>query len=128
MELYKQRHEYYPAEVIGDRRIYCNRESRRLLKELGIRLVGKQFGRPSEKNKVENDPGDRNPIDGKFSQGKMRYGIDRIKAWLKDTSESCVEMILVVMNAVRLAKEAPYFWLRSIFSFLAELIWKIIVK
>ena len=35
-------------------------------------------------------------------------------------------MILVVMNGVRLAKEAPYFWLRSIVSFTDELIPKII--
>jgi hypothetical protein len=39
----------------------------------------------------------------------VRYWIDRIKAKLKDTSESWVEMILVVMNLVRLAKEAAYF-------------------
>jgi IS5 family transposase len=47
VELYRQRHEYYPAEVMGDM-IYCNRENRRILKELGISLVGKQLGRPSE--------------------------------------------------------------------------------
>ncbi len=39
VELYRQRHGYYPTEVMGDR-IYCNRENRRILKELGIRLVG----------------------------------------------------------------------------------------
>lgn len=52
VELYKQRHGYYPAVVMGDR-IYCTRENRRILTELGIRLVCKQLGRPSEKNKVE---------------------------------------------------------------------------
>jgi hypothetical protein len=52
--------------------------------------------------------------------------MDRIKARLKDTSESWVAMILVVMNLVRLAKEAPYFWLRSIFRRLSEIIRKII--
>ncbi|NDC79044.1 MAG: DDE transposase, partial [Chitinophagia bacterium] len=49
---------------MGDR-IYCNREHRRKLKELGIRLLGKPLGRPSEKNRVQYDPGDRNPIEGK---------------------------------------------------------------
>ncbi len=52
--------------------------------------------------------------------------MDRIKVRLKDISESWVAMILVVMNLVRLAKEAPYFWLCSIFSFMAELIRKIV--
>jgi hypothetical protein len=46
---------------MGDR-FYCNWENWRILKELGIRLVGKQLGRSPEKNKVGYDPGDRNPI------------------------------------------------------------------
>jgi IS5 family transposase len=107
VEIYRQRHGYFPAEVMGDR-IYSKRENRRILKELGIRLVGKHLGRPSEMNKVEYDPGDRNPIEGNFGQGKVRYGMDRIQARLKDTFESWVAMILV-MNLVRLAKEAPFF-------------------
>ncbi len=41
-----------PCEVMGNK-IYCNRENRRIRKELGIRLVGKQLGRPSEKDRVE---------------------------------------------------------------------------
>jgi hypothetical protein len=48
--------------------------------------------------------------------------MDQMKARLKDTSESWVAMILMVMNLVRLANESPYFWLRSIFSLIAELI------
>ena len=86
VELYRKRHGCYPAEIMVDR-IYCNRENRRMLKELGIKLLGKQLGRPSEKNRVEYNPGDRNPIEGKFGQAKVRYGMDRIKARLKDTSE-----------------------------------------
>jgi hypothetical protein len=82
-----------------------------MLKELGIRLLGKPLGRPSEKNRVAYDPGDRKPIEGKFGQAKVRYGMDRIRARLKDTSESWVAMILVVMNLVRMVREAPYFWL-----------------
>jgi hypothetical protein len=53
------------------------------------------------------------------------YGI---KARLKDTSASWVAMFLVVMSLVRLAKEVPYFLHRSIFSFMAEIIRKIIVE
>ena len=64
-------------------------------------------------NRAVYDPGDRNTIEGKIGLAKVRYGMDRIKARLKDTSESWVAMILVVMNLVRLAKEAPYFWLLS---------------
>jgi IS5 family transposase len=93
--------------------------------EVGIRLISKQLDRPSEKNRVEYNHGDRNLIKGKFGQGKERYGMDRIKARLKDTSESWLAMMLVIMNGVRQVKESPYFWLPSIFSFMADLIRKI---
>ena len=33
-------------------------------------------------------PGERNPIEGKFGQGKTSYGLGRIKARLENTSES----------------------------------------
>ena len=106
--MYKKCHGYYPAKFKGDR-IYCNRENRRILMVLGIRLIGKQLDRPSDKHIVEYDPGDRNPIQGKFGREKVSYGMDRIKARLKDTSESWVAMILVVLNLVTLAREASYF-------------------
>jgi len=109
-------------------KIYCNREIRGRLKDLGIKLLGKPLGRPSEKNRVAYDPGDRNPIEGMFGQAKVRYGMDRIKARLKDTSESWVAMILVVMNLVRLAEEAPYFWLRSRMRRLEEVFLNMIRK
>ena len=128
VELYRKRHGCYPAEIMVDR-IYCNRKNRRMLKELGIKLLGKLLGRPSEKNRVEYNPGDRNPIEGKFGHAKVRYGMDRIKARLKDTSESWVAIILVMMNLVRLAKEAPYFGLlsemRCLEEFFRNIIWEI---
>jgi hypothetical protein len=97
-----------------------------MLKELGIRLLGKPLGRPSEKNRVAYDPGDRNPIEGKFGQAKVRYGMDRIRARLKDTSESWVAMILVVMNLVRMVREAPYFWLRSAERLIGDMLTRIV--
>ena len=97
VELYRKRHGCYPAEIMVDK-IYCNRENRGRLKELGIKLLGKTLVRPSEKNRVKYDPGDRNPIERKFGQAKVSYGMDRIKARLKDTSESWVAMSLVVME------------------------------
>ena len=86
VELYKDQPRYYPAEVLSDK-ICCNREDRRMLKELGIKLLSEPLGRPSMTNRVKLNPGDRNPIEGKFGQAKVRYGIDRIRARLKDRSE-----------------------------------------
>jgi len=105
IEQYKQRFGYYPAEVLADQ-VYCTRENRRKLKDLDIRLVAKPLGRP----KAVADhvrPGQRNPIEGKFGQAKTAYGMSRIKARLRDTSQSWIASIIMVLNLVKLAGEAP---------------------
>lgn len=101
---YKQRFGHYPAELLADR-IYCTRDNRAKLKELNIRLIAKPLGRPSAVQ-VHVSPGERNPIEGKFGQAKTGYGLNRIKARLKGTSESWIASIILVLNLVRLAGEA----------------------
>ena len=105
VEQYKKRHGFYPKEVLADQ-IYCNRENRRILKDLGIRLLAKPLGRPSAMNKEHIRPGERNPIEGKFGQAKTAYGLDRIKARLSATSQSWIASIILVLNLVRLARQA----------------------
>lgn len=105
---YKNRMGYYPKEVLADK-IYCTRENRKWLKELGICLSAKPLGRPSAQalqNQVR--PGDRNPIEGKFGQAKLAYGLNCIKAKLKETSESWIACIALVLNLVNLAGQALY--------------------
>ena len=102
VEHYHRRFGYYPKEVLADQ-IYCNRKNRKELKEKGIRLVAKPLGRPSAVKKEHLRPGERNPIEGKFGQGKTAYGLDNIKARLKDTSESWIACIFLVLNLVKLA-------------------------
>ncbi len=70
VELYKDRHGYYPAEELADM-IYCNRENRRMLKDLGIKLLAKPLGRPSMTNRVKLNPRGRNTIEGKFGQANV---------------------------------------------------------
>lgn len=115
IEQYKRRFGYYPEKVLADQ-IYCTRENRRKLHELGIRLMAKPLGRP----KAVADhvsPGQRNPIEGKFGQAKNGYGLNRIRARLKITSQSWIASIILVLNLVKLAGEAPL----CLFSFSA---WK----
>ena len=77
---YKRRFGYYPKEVLADG-IFSSRENRRKLKELGIKLLAKPLGRPSKTAVKEYvRPGERNPIEGKFGQGKTAYGLGCIKA------------------------------------------------
>ena len=113
--LYRQRFGYYPKEVAVDQ-LYTNRVNRAGLKELGIKLIGKPLGRPPAGEKIKIDPGIRNPIEGKFGQGKRAYRIGRVYAKLKDTSESWIAAAFFVMNLVKLVKETQFCWLYSILS------------
>jgi hypothetical protein len=106
VEQYRRRFGYYPKEVLADQ-IYCNRKNRKELKEKGIRLLAKPLGRPSAVEKEHLSPGERNPIEGKFGQAKTAYGLANIKARLKDTSESWIACIFLVLNLVKLAGVAP---------------------
>ncbi len=108
VEKHKVRFGYYPKEVLVDK-IYCTRTNRAYLKELGITLKAKPLGRPSKEalsNQVS--PGERNPIEGKFGQAKVAYGLDRVRARLANTSESWVASIILVLNLVNLAEKVQY--------------------
>lgn len=105
VEQYRNRFGYYPEEVLADQ-IYCNRDNRKQLKDKGIRLLAKPLGRPPAVKKQHVRPGERNPIEGKFGQGKAAYGLDNIKARLKDTSGSWIACIFLVLNLVKLAGAA----------------------
>ncbi len=101
IEKYRKRFGCYPREVLADQ-IYCTRANRAALKEKGIILLAKPLGRPSAV-KIHLSPGERNPIEGKFGQAKTAYGLDRIKARLRGTSESWIATIILVLNLVKLA-------------------------
>ena len=101
IEMYRKRFGFYPREVLADQ-IYCTRVNRAALKELGIKLLAKPLGRPSALS-IHVSPGERNPIEGKFGQAKTGYGLNRIKARLKQTSESWIATIVLVLNLVKLA-------------------------
>jgi len=103
VEKYCKRFGYYPEEVLADK-IYCTRENRKLLKDKGIKLRAKPLGRPSLSEAVADHvrPGERNPIEGVFGQGKTAYGMNRIKARLASTSGSWIAAILMVINLVKI--------------------------
>jgi hypothetical protein len=101
VERYLKRFGFYPKEVLADQ-IYCTRANRAALKEKGIRLLAKPLGRPSAVS-IHLSPGERNPIEGKFGQAKNGYGLNRIRARLKRTSETWIASIILVLNLVKLA-------------------------
>lgn len=103
---YRERTGYYPLEVLADQ-IYCTKDNRAWLKKQNIKLKAKPLGRPSKKA-VSNhvSPGERNPIEGKFGQAKVAYGLEKIRAKLTNTSESWIGAIALVLNLVKMAREA----------------------
>jgi hypothetical protein len=125
VENYKKRFGYYPEEVMADK-IYCNRSNRAALKKRGIRLRAKPLGRPKAVNVEHVRPGERNPIEGKFGQAKTAYGMNRIKARLQQTSQSWIATIILVLNLVKLAGEAPYTHIFKRLTFSARVVRKLL--
>jgi IS5 family transposase len=117
---YFKRFGCYPREVLADQ-IYCTRANRAALKELGIKLLAKPLGRPSALS-IHVSPGERNPIEGKFGQAKTGYGLNRIKARLKGTSESWIASIILVLNLVKLAGVVLLCAIVNFWSFSARLL------
>jgi hypothetical protein len=60
-------------------------------------MSGPSLGRSRAGVKKEN-VGLRNPIEGKFGEGKRRYGMARIMARLTETSETTIGVLVLVMN------------------------------
>ena len=106
VEQFKVRYGHYPKQVLADQ-IYCTRANRTWLKERHINLSAKPLGRPPKEALLNQvSPGERNPIEGKFGQAKVGYGLDNIKAKLKETSESWIATIILVLNLVNLTRLA----------------------
>ncbi|MEZ2224826.1 IS5 family transposase [Microcoleus sp.] len=103
VEAYHKFTGYYPESVHADR-IYRNRENRAWCKEKGIRLSGPPLGRPpanvskSKKRQALEDERIRNAIEGKFGQGKRRFGLNRVMAKLDNTSGTVIAITFLVMN------------------------------
>ncbi len=106
VESYKERNGFYPGRILADK-IYRNRKNLNYCKEHKISITGPALGRPKKnKSKTEKkqeyiDTCERNEVEGKFGTGKTRYGLARIFAKLKETSQTIINMAFFVMNLDR---------------------------
>jgi hypothetical protein len=106
VESYKNRYGFYPERVLADQ-IYRNKINRAYCKERGIRLTGPRLGRSSAtedkalKKQQAQDSADRNAVEGKFGEGKHKYGLDRIMARIKESCETVISLIFLSMNINR---------------------------
>ena len=111
VESYKKLHGHYPELVQVDK-AYATRENRKWLSERSIRITATPLGRKKtkttetshQKRKRKQEAAERNHIEGKFGQGKNAYGLNNIRATLKDTSESWVACIFFIMNLINYKK------------------------
>jgi transposase, IS5 family len=95
---YYEKYGYYPKSIEADK-IYRNRDNRNFCKENKIKLSGPSLGRPRKSVKKEKEKvGLRNPIEGKFGEGKRRYGMACIMVHLAETSKTTIGILVLVMN------------------------------
>jgi hypothetical protein len=103
IETYRRRFGCYPESVHADK-IYRTRANRAYCKERGIRLSGPPLGRPrkrvstADKRQSREDEAIRNRVEGKFGEGKRRYGLGRVMARLAVTSSAQIALTFLVMN------------------------------
>jgi IS5 family transposase len=116
VERYRERFGCYPGSAHVDM-IYRTRENRTYCKERQIRMSGPKLGRRllvTETNKAVlrkqrrielKDERIRNAVEGKFGQGKRRFGLGRIFEKLQKTSESAIMLGFLVMNLEKIYKD-----------------------
>ena len=116
IEYFKERFGYYPEWVSGDK-TYGNRENRAYMKEHNIKYTGVALGRrlkelTHERKELEkarkNKARQRSQVEGVFGTGKRKYDLDLVKARTKETSESWIGMVYLVMNIARFMR--VIFW------------------
>jgi len=132
IESYKQRYGRYPEAVCADK-IYRTRENLQYCQGNGIRLSGPKLGRPfkdngknkeriREQKRIEReDESMRIAVEGKFGEGKRRYSLDKIGTKLKETSETSIMMVFMVMNLMVLVRRKAKAFFVSLIDTLIEM-------
>ena len=109
IEAFRKRTGAYPESVHVDQ-IYRTQANRKWCKEHNIRLSGPPLGRPKanvsleEKKQTRDDECSRVAIEGKFGQGKRRFGLGHIMTKLAETSETAIAITILVINLERLLR------------------------
>ena len=124
IDAFRRRFGHDPASVHVDK-IYRTRENRSYCTSRGIRLSGPPLGRPRtittataeqvqhDTHQAYDDAIARIAIEGKFGQGKRRFGLGRLMAKLALTSEVMIQISFLVMNLEHLLSRAVFSWLVS---------------
>jgi IS5 family transposase len=106
---YHRRYGHHPAVVCADQ-MYLTCSNRAFWLRHGIRLSGQRLGRPKrdpdlvakEKRQLHDDQRRRNAVEGRFGQGKRRYGLGLSLEKIALTQGSTIAMNILVMNLKKL--------------------------
>jgi len=118
IKTFHRRFGFYPESVHADK-IYRTRANRAFCKAHGIRMSGPPLGRPpkqvsaADRRQAAMDEAIRNRVEGKFGQGKRRFGLGRVMAKLACTSTAQISLSFLVMNleqALRRLFFSLFFW------------------
>lgn len=106
VEHYYARYGRYPERVLADK-IYRNRGNLAYCKEKGIRLSGPALGRPKKDavrdRKTEyEDICDRVEVERAFSLAKRRFGLGKIRTYLKETTQTVIALSILALNLSKL--------------------------
>lgn len=121
VDRYKEQTGFYPQRILADK-IYRTRDNLQYCDKHHIHMSGPKLGRPPKDKALyaqqcrdeRREAGERNEVEGKFGTGKRCYGLSRLTARLKDTSETQIHMIVLTMNLWKKMKISfvPFFnWL-----------------
>lgn len=105
VERYRNQTGFYPQRILADK-IYRTRDNLGYCKLKSIHMNGPKLGRPPKDKALyaqqcsdeRREAGERNEVEGKFGTGKRCYGLNRLTAKLKNTSETQIHMIVLTMN------------------------------
>jgi hypothetical protein len=111
IEAFKALYGYYPSTVLADK-IYWTRENRNYLKERGISHGGVPMGKKPKRSKYEKykerrKNNERSEIEGKFGTAKTKYGMERMRMRLQQTTYASINMIFLAMNLLKLSGKVP---------------------
>ena len=110
IEKYKERFGSEPKRFFGDK-IYLNRDNRKILKEKGIEIMGRQLGRPPKDPSQEQLERERigvslrNEAEAQFGTGKRIYRANDIRARLPETARCWTAMCYFVKNLAKFMRE-----------------------
>lgn len=107
IRLYQERFGQLPERVYADR-IYMNKANCEYMSKNNIIPVGQRLGRPPKEKMTAaqlKDMHQRNIVEGTFGTVKQKYGAEKLRTRLPNTTESGIAMSFLAKNIMKFLRE-----------------------